>query len=107
VVFDAVGAQLGTPVPPPGLPGPFALDDPDRLGGLLTGAGLIEVVVSELPTPLRDSSVEVSWTRTAALAGPLAKRLALLPTDAAASCGPVSTRRPAPTRPRTASTSPG
>jgi SAM-dependent methyltransferase len=82
VVFDAVGAQLGTPVPPPGLPGPFALDDPDRLAGLLTGAGLTEVAVSELPTPLRDGSVEAWWTRTAALAGPLAKRLALLPADA-------------------------
>ena len=31
VVFDAVSAQLGAPVPPPGVPGPFSLDDAGRL----------------------------------------------------------------------------
>jgi ubiquinone/menaquinone biosynthesis C-methylase UbiE len=82
VVFDAVSAQLGAPVPPPGVPGPFALDDPDRLGRLLAGAGLSDVAVNEVPTPLRDTSVETWWTRTSSLAGPLAKRLALLPDDA-------------------------
>ena len=29
--------MVGAPVPPPGIPGPFALEDPDRLGRLLTG----------------------------------------------------------------------
>jgi SAM-dependent methyltransferase len=82
VVFDAVSAQLGAPVPPPGVPGPFALEDADRLGRLLTGAGLAEVVVEELPVPLRDDSVDAWLTRTAALAGPLAKRLAMLPDPA-------------------------
>ena len=82
LVFDAVGAQLGAPVPPPGIPGPFALDDPERLAGLLAGAGLAEVVVTEVPTPLHDPSFEAWWTRTSALAGPLAKRLAMLPEDA-------------------------
>src|SRR4029450_1399742 len=43
VVFDAVGAVVGAPVPPPGIPGPFALEDPERLGRLLTGAGLADV----------------------------------------------------------------
>jgi SAM-dependent methyltransferase len=81
VVFDAVSAQLGAPVPPPGVPGPFALADPDRLAGLLADAGLAEVAVTEVPTPLRDASFEAWWTRTSALAGPLAKRLALLPED--------------------------
>jgi SAM-dependent methyltransferase len=82
VVFDAVSAQLGTPVPPPGIPGPFALDDQDRLGRLLTGAGLADVTVSELPTPLRDPSFDTWLTRTTALAGPLARRLAALPDPA-------------------------
>jgi SAM-dependent methyltransferase len=82
VVFDAVSAQLGAPVPPPGVPGPFALDDPERLARLLTEAGLAEVVVTEVPTPLRDASVQAWWTRTSALAGPLAKRLAALPEPA-------------------------
>jgi ubiquinone/menaquinone biosynthesis C-methylase UbiE len=82
VVFDAVGAVLGAPVPPPGIPGPFALDDPVRLGGLLTGAGLADVTVEEVPTPLHDASFDAWLTRTTALAGPLAKRLALLPDPA-------------------------
>jgi SAM-dependent methyltransferase len=82
LVFDAVGAQLGAPVPPPGIPGPFALDDPDRLARLLAGARLADVVVTEEPTPLHGDSFDAWWTRTAALAGPLAKRLAALPEDA-------------------------
>ena len=32
-------AVWGPAGPPPGIPGPFALDDADRLGRLLTGAG--------------------------------------------------------------------
>lgn len=83
VVFDAVSAQLGAPVPPPGVPGPFSLEDPDRLAGLLADAGLADVVVSELDVPLRAGSFEEWWTRTSALAGPLAKVLASLPEDAA------------------------
>src|SRR3954452_20993401 len=34
IVLDAVSAQIGAPVPPPGVPGPFALADADRLAGL-------------------------------------------------------------------------
>ena len=82
LVFDAVGEQLGAPVPPPGIPGPFALDDPDRLARLMAGAGLAEVAVTELPTPLRDASFDAWWTRTSSLAGPLARRLASLPEPA-------------------------
>jgi SAM-dependent methyltransferase len=82
LVFDAVSAQLGAPVPPPGIPGPFALEDPDRLARLLADAGLAGVAVTEVPTPLRDPSFDAWWTRTSALAGPLANRLALLPEQA-------------------------
>lgn len=82
LVFDAVAAQLGTPMPPPGLPGPFGLDDPNRLGDVLRAGGLVAVEVSELPTPLRDDSFESWWTRTSALAGPLAQRLAGMPEEA-------------------------
>ena len=39
--------------------------------------------MSELPTPYRAASVDEWWTRTVALAGPLAQRLALLPEPAA------------------------
>ena len=78
VVFDAVGAVLGAPVPPPGIPGPFALEDPGRLGRLLTGAGLADVAVEEVAVPLHDHSFDAWLTRTTALAGALAKRLAML-----------------------------
>ena len=35
LVMDAVSAQIGAPVPPPGIPGPFALGDAGELRGLL------------------------------------------------------------------------
>jgi ubiquinone/menaquinone biosynthesis C-methylase UbiE len=82
LVFDAVGAQLGRPVPPPGIPGPFALDDADALRDLLDGAGLCDVHVDEVAVPLRAASFEDWWSRTSALAGPLAKLLATLPAEA-------------------------
>jgi enediyne biosynthesis protein CalE5 len=82
VVFDVVSAQVGAPVPPPGVPGPFSLDDADKLAGLLSDAGLVDVVVSELATPLRASSFDEWLTRTSSLAGPLASMLASLPDDA-------------------------
>ena len=75
-------AVVGAPVPLPGIPGPFALQDADRLGRLLTGAGLAGVVVDEVAVPLREASFDAWLTRTSALAGPLAKRLARLPDPA-------------------------
>jgi ubiquinone/menaquinone biosynthesis C-methylase UbiE len=79
VVFDAVSAELGVPMPPPGVPGPFSLDDAGKLESVLVDAGLADVEITEVPTPYRAGAVEEWWTRTAALAGPLAKRLARLP----------------------------
>ncbi len=75
VILDAVSAQLGAPVPPPGVPGPFSLADRERLAAILSGAGLTGVTIRELPVPLRAGSFEEWWNRTAALAGPLAKIL--------------------------------
>jgi ubiquinone/menaquinone biosynthesis C-methylase UbiE len=83
LVLDAVSAQLGRPVPPPGIPGPFALADADRLARLLRDAGLTDVEVGELPVPMRVDSFEEWWARTSALAGPLAQMLAALPDHAA------------------------
>jgi len=79
IVFDVVSAQLGAPVPPPGIPGPFSLDDADRFTGVLSDAGLSDVRVNELSTPYHATSFEDWWRRTAALAGPLAQMLAALP----------------------------
>ncbi len=81
IVFDVVGEQLGAPVPPPGIPHPFSLDDPDRLARLLADAGLVDVVVEELSTPYHAASFEEWWQRSSELAGPLAKRLAALPDE--------------------------
>ena len=83
VVLDAVGAQLGRPVPPPGIPGPFSLADAGELAALLTEARLSEVAVGELPVPLRAPSFDEWWARTCALAGPLAAILGSLPAEAA------------------------
>jgi SAM-dependent methyltransferase len=83
VVLDSVSAQLGRPVPPPGVPGPFALEDSGELAGLLSGAELEDVAVGELAVPLRAASFEEWWARTSALAGPLARIVASLPEDAA------------------------
>jgi ubiquinone/menaquinone biosynthesis C-methylase UbiE len=81
-VFDAVSAQLGVPMPPPGLPGPFALDDRERLANLLEAPTLTAVEIREVSTPYVASSADEWWTRTVALAGPLAQRLARMPAPA-------------------------
>lgn len=82
LVLDAVSAQIGRPVPPPGVPGPFSLADRDALARLLGDAELIDVEVEEHAVPLRAATFEEWWTRTSALAGPLATILAALSEDA-------------------------
>jgi ubiquinone/menaquinone biosynthesis C-methylase UbiE len=82
LIFEAVGEQLGRPVPPPGIPGPFALEDRDALAALLRDAGLAEVSVQDVDVPMRVASFEEWWARTTALAGPLAVILAAMPRPA-------------------------
>jgi enediyne biosynthesis protein CalE5 len=81
IVLDSVSEQLGAPMPPPGVPGPFSLDDADRLRSLLNEAGLADVTVADLSVPLHAPSFDGWWTMTTALAGPLAMVLANLPED--------------------------
>ena len=83
VMFDAISAQLGCPVPPAGIPGPFSLQDADQLSSLLANAGLSDVEVSKTPVPLLAHSFEEWWTARRALAGPLTKILSSLTEDAA------------------------
>ncbi len=83
LVFDAVSAETGAPVPPPGVPGPFSLADADKLARLFSDASLTDVAVAEKDVPMRAGSFEEWWDRTCALAGPLAKMLALLSGEAA------------------------
>ena len=83
VMFDAVSAQLGCPVPPTGIPGPFSLEHADALAALLEGARLSGVSVTEMAVPLHAPSFEEWWTARCTLAGPLTKILASLPEETA------------------------
>ena len=83
VVFDTVTEQLGVPTPPPGIPHPFSPRGRGELHDVLAAAGVARVQVGELSTPYRAASVDEWWERTAALAGPLARKLAALPDEAA------------------------
>lgn len=81
LILDAVGEQFGVPFPPPGVPGPFSLDDPDRLAGLLRDAGLRDVAVATVATPLHAPSPTAWWERIVPLAGPLATALEAMEPD--------------------------
>ena len=81
LIFDAVSAETGAVIPPPGVPGPFAQSDARRLHGLLADAGFDDVRVTEQPTPLHARSFDAWWSRTTALAGPMAKLLAAMPSE--------------------------
>jgi SAM-dependent methyltransferase len=83
LVFDAVSTELGRRFPPPGVPGPFSLEDAGELARLLREAGLAGVEVAELDVPLHVPSFDAWWTRTTTIAGPLAKHIAALPPERA------------------------
>jgi ubiquinone/menaquinone biosynthesis C-methylase UbiE len=78
LVFDAVAEVVGLTVPPPGMPGPFALSDAARLPGLLAGAGFDDVAICTASVPLTTPSFEAWWARTRTVAGPVAMLLAAL-----------------------------
>ena len=84
-LFDAITAQLGVPVPPPGLPGPFSLEADGALGDLLKSAGFADVSVVEIPTPMHARSLDEWWSVVPSLAGPVAQLLASLPAEVSAS----------------------
>ncbi len=78
IVFDALTSIMGSTVPPPGVPGPFALDDDARLGNLMQAAGFVDIAIDHIPTPLRSPTFEAWWARTGAVAGPVAAIIARL-----------------------------
>jgi ubiquinone/menaquinone biosynthesis C-methylase UbiE len=82
LVFDAVSAQLGMPIPPPHVPGPFALSDAARFEEMLVAAGLEQVTIERVPVVFRAASFEAWLNRTIALAGPLATILSGIGDDA-------------------------
>jgi enediyne biosynthesis protein CalE5 len=81
-VMEVVSAQQGRPVPPPGVPHPFALQDAQRLQALFENE-LFDVKITALSTPLHAASFDEWWDRTRALAGPLSAELAAMPSEAA------------------------
>jgi SAM-dependent methyltransferase len=81
-LLDAVSTQLGVPIPPPGVPGPFSLSEDGALARILSGAGFAAVGVREVETPLHVASLDEWWTTVPSLAGPVAALLNALPDDA-------------------------
>ncbi len=81
LVLDAVGEQFGVPFPPPGVRGPFSLDDLDGLSSLLRDGGLDDVSVRQMSSPMRAASLAEWWERVPQLAGPLAMALAGMEPD--------------------------
>lgn len=81
LVFDAVSAQLGSPFPPPGIPGPFSIGDPSAVTALLEAAGFARVTVGQTSVPVQAKSFEEWWHHTPAMAGPLAMILDHLPPE--------------------------
>lgn len=84
LTLDAVSEQLGAPIPPPGMRGPFSLDEPDLLVAAFGDAGLEDVRARTVSTPMAAASLEDWWDRVLALAGPLAIVLANMDPDARA-----------------------
>lgn len=81
LLFDAISAQLGVEIPPPGVPGPFSLEADGALEALLRNAGFTDVAVREIPTPMHATSVDEWWSLVPSLAGPIAQLLASLPAE--------------------------
>ncbi len=81
LLLDVVSAELGTPMPPPGVPGPFSLSDADELAALIGGAGFTDVDVTPVPVPHRARSFDDYYAMTSDVAGPLAAVLGGLPED--------------------------
>jgi SAM-dependent methyltransferase len=81
VGLDCVGEQLGMPMPPPGVHGPFALDDAEVVSRLFDDAKFSDVVVREQAAPLPAPSFDAWWERTTSLAGPLVALIRTLPDD--------------------------
>jgi SAM-dependent methyltransferase len=80
-MMDSVSAELGGEFPPPGVPGPFSLDGPDKLESVLADAGVDGVEIAEVDAPWSGDSFDQWWLVTSDLAGPLAKVLNAQPPE--------------------------
>jgi SAM-dependent methyltransferase len=74
--------QLGhMPPPEQGAPGIFALGDPGRIRGLVTGAGFSEPEIEEIAFEFRYADADDYWDSILRLAGSLARLVGDLPED--------------------------
>jgi SAM-dependent methyltransferase len=80
-LLEALGAELGGTFPPPGMPGPLALGDPEMFRGAVSEGGFGEIEITEVDLPWRGASTDEWWERTVALAGPVAKLLEAQPDE--------------------------
>lgn len=69
------------PAPEPGAPGIFALGEPDRIRGLVTGAGFGEPELEEIAFDFRYADFDDLWDALVRIAGPLARVVNALPDD--------------------------
>jgi ubiquinone/menaquinone biosynthesis C-methylase UbiE len=81
LLLDAITETTGIVVPPPGVPGPFALSDGDMLRRLFADAGFAEIAVNRVDTALRSPSFDAWWTRNLTVAGPVVNILNRLDDD--------------------------
>ncbi|ONI76330.1 methyltransferase type 11 [Actinosynnema sp. ALI-1.44] len=63
--FRALAERLDMPPPPPGMPGPFSMSDPEQVAGELVAAGFTEVSVTEgdLRFPFRSGDEYVAFNK--------------------------------------------
>lgn len=84
VPLEAARPALPPLAPPePGAPGPFAFADPDRVRGILTGAGFGAVEIAAFDTPIGSGGLEETMALTFRV-GPLGSALRENPELAAA-----------------------
>lgn len=72
LTLDAVSDEFGVPFPPPGILGPFDLEDADVLRKVLEDGGLADARVELVSTPATFESLDAWWEVVPKLAGPLA-----------------------------------
>jgi ubiquinone/menaquinone biosynthesis C-methylase UbiE len=69
------------PAPEPGVPGPFALADPDQIRSLVTAAGFEEPQLEEIGFAFRYADADDLWDTMLQLAGSLARAINELDAD--------------------------